>query len=393
MFILLTAVVIYELLTFGAVLPVNWFLLVILWSVVIAGSLVYQALRGRTWQVLFVVLLFLVAVIFWFRQPLWSTAIVAGIWAWYATTRNNERGVIRFLKILLAIGLFEALLGLAQFFVRPGWIFGYMNSVSRSSGTLINRNHFAGLMEMFIPTALGLAYMSARRFGVVARTYSYLLAGAFMSVALLFSLSRMGTLSFLFTLCFLGILQWHGPQRTRAAGLALGMGGLVAAGALWIGVDTILQRYSDLLVADGLIRGSRVMVFRDVTRMIAANPLGVGVNNFQDRFRQYQTYQPDVLFDHAHNDYLETAAEWGLPAALAFWCFVVFAVGRAVRLFVSVHSPEQRGILLACIGSILAILIHSLMDFNLQIPSNATLFFTFVGISLAMPLPESVHAE
>src|SRR5262249_89989 len=102
MFILLIAIVIYGLLTFGAVLPVNWFLLVILWSVVIAGWLVYQALHGRPWHLLFVVLLFSVAVMFWFRQPLWSTAIVAGIWAWYATTRNNERGVIGFLKILLA---------------------------------------------------------------------------------------------------------------------------------------------------------------------------------------------------------------------------------------------------------------------------------------------------
>src|SRR5262245_56226868 len=273
MFILLTAVVIYGLLAFRGVLPVNWFLLVLLWSVVIAGWLVWQAFRGRTLYLSFVALLFLVAAMFWFRQSLWSTAIVAGIWGWYAATRNNEQGVVRFLKALLAIGLLEALLGLAQFLVSPGWIFGYVNRVSRSSGTLINRNHFAGLMEMFIPTALGLAYMSARRFGGIARTYTYLLAGAFMSIALLFSLSRMGILSFLFTLCFLGILQWHRSQRTIGAGLALGMGALVAAGALWIGVDSIVQRYSDLLVADGSFRESRIMVFRDVTTMIVANPL------------------------------------------------------------------------------------------------------------------------
>jgi O-antigen ligase len=273
----------------------------------------------------------------------------------------------------------------------PGWTFGYTNPVSRSSGTLINRNHFAGLLEIFIPVALGLAYMSARRYGGLARAYIYLLAGTLMSLALLFSLSRMGILSFLFTLCFLGILQWRRSQRRLAAGLAFGMGALVAAGALWIGVDSIVQRYSELMIDDALFRDSRVMISRDVTRMIMANPLGVGLSNFQDRFRQYQTFRPDLLFDHAHNDYLETAAEWGLPLAMAYWSFIVFAVIRAIRLFDSVHSPEQRGILLACIGAILAILIHSLTDFNLQIPSNATLFFTFVGISLAMPLPESMH--
>src|SRR5262249_1533905 len=149
--------------------------------------------------------------------------------------------------------------------------------------------------------------------------------------------------------------------------------------------------YSDLMIDDGLLRQARLMIFRDGNRMIIANPLGVGVGNFQDRFRQYQTFRPDLLFDHAHNDYLETAAEWGLPVAMAFWSFVAFAAVRATYLFASVHSPEQRGILLACIGAILSIMNHILADFNLQIPSNATLFFTFVGISLAMPLPESVH--
>jgi O-antigen ligase len=391
MFILLIAVITYTLATFGAVLPSDWFLLVIIWSLGIAGWLLFQVFRGRSWHVLFVVLLFLVAAMLWVRQPLWFTGIVAGIWACYATTRSSEQGVVRFLKVLLAIGLFEALLGLAQFFVMPGWTFGYTNPVSRSSGTLINRNHFAGLLEIFIPVALGLAYMSARRYGGLARAYIYLLAGTLMSLALLFSLSRMGILSFLFTLCFLGILQWRRSQRRLAAGLAFGMGALVAAGALWIGVDSIVQRYSELMIDDALFRESRVMISRDVTRMIMANPLGVGLSNFQDRFRQYQTFRPDLLFDHAHNDYLETAAEWGLPLAIAYWSFIVFAVIRAIRLFDSVHSPEQRGILLACIGAILAILIHSLTDFNLQIPSNATLFFTFVGISLAMPLPESMH--
>ncbi len=52
---------------------------------------------------------------------------------------------------------------------------------------------------------------------------------------------------------------------------------------------------------------------------------------------------------------------------------------------------NRRGILLACTGAIFSILVHSFTDFNLQIPSNAMLFFTFVGISLALPLPEKVH--
>ena len=117
--------------------------------------------------------------------------------------------------------------------------------------------------------------------------------------------------------------------------------------------------------------------------MISANPFGVGTGQYQDRFRQYQTFHPDLLFDHAHNDYLETMAEWGTPAALAFWCFIMFVFVSAVRAFLGPGPPERRGILLACIGAIFSILVHSLTDFNLQIPSNAMLFFTFVGIAAA----------
>jgi len=63
-----------------------------------------------------------------------------------------------------------------QYFIAPGWIFGYTNS-GAVSGTLINRNHFAGLLEMLIPVAFGLAYIAARRHRDTARAYVYLAAG------------------------------------------------------------------------------------------------------------------------------------------------------------------------------------------------------------------------
>jgi O-antigen ligase len=117
--------------------------------------------------------------------------------------------------------------------------------------------------------------------------------------------------------------------------------------------------------------------------MISESPQGVGVGHFQDRFRQYQTFHPEYLFDHAHNDFLETIAEWGIPAAVGFWGFIMFVLVSAVRTFLGPGPSETRGILLACIGAIFSILVHSLADFNLQIPSNAMLFFTFIGIAAA----------
>jgi O-antigen ligase len=169
--------------------------------------------------------------------------------------------------------------------------------------------------------------------------------------------------------------------------LGLGLIGLVVAGAVWIGLDGIAARYSALMSEDALVREGRIVVFRDTIRMIVANPRGVGVGQYQDRFREYQTYKPEQLFDHAHNDYLEAMAEWGTLTGLVFWTIIVFVLMSAIRAFLEPGPSQRSGVLLACIGAIVSILLHGLTDFNLQIPSNAMLFFSFVGIAAAYSFP------
>jgi O-antigen ligase len=202
-------------------------------------------------------------------------------------------------------------------------------------------------------------------------------------------MSRMGVFSFAATALFLTLaMLLRKTDRGVALGLGLGLIALITCAALWLGVDSLVQRYADVTGQDAILREGRILIFRDVIRMIAANPMGVGTGNFQDRVRVYQDYRPDLVLDHAHNDYLETTAEWGLPLASAFWSVMFFVVVRGLRAFRSIRSPEQQGILLACVGAMFSILVHSLADFNLQIPSNRLLFFVFVGISMAFPLPE-----
>ncbi len=275
----------------------------------------------------------------------------------------------------------HGLLGLFQYFVTPGWIFGYINS--GSSGTLINRNHFAGLLEMLVPAAFGLSYLAARRHRDASRSYVYLVVGAVISLALIFSASRMGIVSLFATLGFMALMiRMRASQKRIATAMGFGLVGLILGGALWIGVDAILARYGALLDTDAVLREGRMIVYRDSLKMIAENPWGVGVDGYRDVFRQYQTFRPELLFDHAHNDYLETAAEWGVLPAAAFWIFVMGVLVQSVRTFLRASSPEPLGILLASSGAIFAILVHSLADFNLQIMSNAMLFCMFVGVAI-----------
>lgn len=378
MFTFLAVLLLYSLLSFGGVLPHSWLTVAVLWVAGVGGLLVVR----RPVQPAFLVLLAFGALLALLVEIKVAVGVFAAGWAWMAA-RGAEKPVLKFFHFLVLVGILEALLGLTQYFLDPGWIFGYQNPHGRSSGTLINRNHFAGLLEMLIPVTFGFAYIGARRYGEMARPYVYLLGGAFMGLALLFSVSRMGIFSFLVTLLFLVIVvQLREARRKIATALGLGLFGLVVAGALWIGIDVIVERYAQLLEEDAVLQEGRMIVFRDTARMIATNPWGVGTGNYQDLFRQYQTFYPGALFDHAHNDYLETTAEWGIPIAVAFWGFLFFVLFRSVWAFLVVRSPERRGILLACMGAIFSILVHSLTDFNLQIPSNAMLFFSFVGIAI-----------
>jgi O-antigen ligase len=96
-------------------------------------------------------------------------------------------------------------------------------------------------------------------------------------------------------------------------------------------------------------------------------------------FRRYQTSMLDNMVDHAHNDYLEFASETGLLGLAILFLPMLYLFGRMIAAFLNDPRRFRRAVLLGCIGSTLAILIHSLADFNLQIPANALVVAVILG--------------
>jgi O-antigen ligase len=198
----------------------------------------------------------------------------------------------------------------------------------------------------------------------------------------------MGIFSFIAAMMFISaVLMLRKSERTISLTVTVGLLCLAAAGVLWIGIDVIIARYGELMTANALSETDRRIVLRDTLRLTRAFPWGVGIGRYGDVFREFQTYHPELFYDHAHNDYLETAAEWGMAPALGFWVCVLSVFTKLVQRLVVTTSCEEQGVLLACVAAIFAILIHSLGDFNLQIPSNAILFFSFVGVGLGILYP------
>lgn len=309
-----------------------------------------------------------------------------------------ERRVLRALYLfLILLGAFEALYGLVQAVGGVDQIGTYVRGLGRvATGTYINRNHFAAFLNMSLALALGALFAgyaerrerSVDRSEAFAWTWLILLSCALLGVAVFLSLSRGGALVLIATLGFVFVLLLAGSRRKSRRGWPV-MPARVAAMllvatvglGLAYGVDRLLERFAGIT---GTSETSRTQIYRDTLELIADHPwAGVGPGMYRFRFRAYQTTALDRSYDHAHNDYLQSAAEWGIPLALLFWGFVVWRGVRAVRLFLGPRSAWRRGVGLGCAAAIFGLLLHSLVDFNLQIPATLALFAVVLGLGWA----------
>jgi O-antigen ligase len=317
-----------------------------------------------------------------------------------------------FIGALITLGTFEAFYGLVQYLT--GWqlIFAYVKKfdLEEATGTYINRNHYAGFLEMILPFSLAWVFYeyarlrSARGSGANLKTLMAksaaqrlilsLSVSVVLCAALIFSRSRMGILaaasSILIILALVAISRFHG-----------GMGSLLAAAfivlsiclAIWIGPGPIVSRFQTVNEEYSLGGPSRISMWRDALPLIEDHPLlGTGLGTFPIAYTSGQTAFLSQFVNHAHNDYLEIASDLGVPAALILFGSILFVLARAIRSFLSGERDFDRIVALGCAGSIVAILLHSFADFNLYIPANALLFSAILGLAVSVRNP-SVQAR
>lgn len=295
-------------------------------------------------------------------------------------------------NFLIIFGLVLAVFALVQHFTWEGKLFWIRPTPSAGAGTggpFVNRNHFAGYMEMLIPIPIALALSGGVR--VETRVF-YGFAAAIMGVAHLASLSRGGLVSLAGGLLFLGIASaWRGrrPHSKRAPGFVFRPAffiiltvAAIAIGVIWVGADfDILRRMSnDPLTTSGVM--DRQSVWGDTLAMFRSHPLfGIGLGAFETVYPIYGRGNGTFLIQFAHNDYLQILADAGIVGgALALW--FVASIARALSAAMKSSDRLMSGLALGAGAGIFALLIHSVFDFNLQIPSNALLFLV-LGAALS----------
>lgn len=306
---------------------------------------------------------------------------------------------------LVALGVAEAFYGLAQYLMNVQTIFWFTKKydLEEATGTYINRNHFAGFLEMILPFAVCLAMYEGEkllarrkhRSGHAKKLTSkltsdvktqavilWLAVAVVLMAAIVFSRSRMGLLAASASLLVVfGLKMLHRKTLPAVLGIAFVALSLCLAG--WIGLRPALSRFENLgqeFSGDQ----SRLSMWPGTLKLIAEHPLvGTGLGTFPAVYTEVQTTFLTQFVNHAHNDYLEITSDLGIPAALLLFASIFFVLLHALRAFLHGEGKYGPAVSLACVGSIVAILLHSLTDFNLHIPANALSFAVILGLALA----------
>lgn len=322
------------------------------------------------------------------RETLTALVFVL-VFFWLAAVSLAKPGRLRaFAGFTAVYGAAMALFALVQHLTWEGrfyWLRPSPDSVA-AFGPFVNHNHFAGYMNMltFIPLSLALT----RSVRLELRLFNGF-AAVIMGVSVAASLSRGGMVSFIAGGVFLTtvsalarrrggarvLFRW--PQAAAVAVIAV----TIVAGVLWIAAGPIAKRAVQTVdqattTDTRAALGGRIWIWRDTLSMIRANPLfGVGLGAYETAYPAYSSSDGALRVSQAHNDYLQVIADGGaIGAALALW-FVVL-VSRAFARGLMSADPSLRAIGLGAGCGIFAMLVHSLFDFNLQLPSNALLFLT-----------------
>ncbi|MBZ5684364.1 MAG: O-antigen ligase family protein [Acidobacteriia bacterium] len=286
----------------------------------------------------------------------------------------------RFALALIIFGASYAFFALAQELTSDGKFFWFYTPRFHGSiyGTYVNHNHYAGLMEMLVPfplvVSMGHLLTGGKR--VLVAFFTILMAST-----IFLSGSRGGMLSFVLEIVVFAALILIQRRNPRAGLGVFAVCVLVLAFLFFIGKGQVLGRLGDLGP------GIRFNIIKDCIRMFSHRPVwGWGLGTFPTVYPSYRSFYTNLFVNEAHNDYAQLLVETGLLGfGLMLWFLIrlyQYGLPTSRRWEFKWDGAVSLAALLGCTG----LLLHSFVDFNLQIPANAALFYVLCGLAASKPL-------
>jgi O-antigen ligase len=266
---------------------------------------------------------------------------------------------------------------------------------SRAHGSFANPNHYAGYLVMCLSVGLGVLIANLR--GDVSGTWTQFLRNLIswvlssrmqlrlalivMVIALVLSRSRMGNTAFFASLLVTsGIGLALSKRATRS--MVLLIASLIVIDILIIGAYFGVARIVERIERTDLETEERGNVAAYAFGAWKDYPVfGSGLGSFHVVFPRYRGQDVTELYTHAHNDYLQFAVETGIVGLALLGLLVGMSFLAALRAQYLRRDPLMRGISFGSMMGIIALMIHSAVDFNLQIPANAMTFMLVLSLA------------
>ena len=289
--------------------------------------------------------------------------------------------------VLIAFGAGYAFYAMAQELTSSGKFFWLYTPRFHGSiyGSYVNHDHYAGLMEMLVPFPLVVAM------GRMVKGAQRVLVGfcaVFMATTIVLSGSRGGMISFAFEIFAFAALTLYQKRNPRIALATFGLCISVLGFLLFLGKGKVLGRLGELGP------DMRFKITRDCLRIFAHKPvLGWGLGTFPTIYPSFRSFYTNLFVNEAHNDYAQLLVETGLIGfGLMLWfVFRLYRTGfpTSRRWEFKWDAAVSLAALLGCT----AMLLHSLVDFNLHVPANAAVFYVLCAMAAARPASTSLKSR
>ncbi len=303
----------------------------------------------------------------------------------------------RTVHVVVVLGVAVALMAIIQKVQSPGAIYGFrVPTEGAPFGPWVNPNQYAGFMEMLCPLAIALfLYYRPRAervetvrqkiiafFSMPGGNLHLLISFAviIMALSVFVSLCRGGIIAItLSTFVFIALYSYVRNQKSRTAFIAIICGIVLAVSSF--GWGKISAEFNNAVGASGTISDGRFEIWAACWNVIKSFwATGSGFGTFVDVFPGFRIDSGSLIYDHAHNDYIELLTDGGIIGfGMAAW-FVLAVLMHGWKL---IRARRDQYAVLLGIGAftgIIAMLLHGVTDFNMHNGADGLYFFFLCGL-------------
>ncbi|HWD18031.1 MAG TPA: O-antigen ligase family protein [Verrucomicrobiae bacterium] len=318
------------------------------------------------------------------RREMWQVIVYGCLFLVIVNNLNRRESTTIFTVTLVTLAMLLSLFAVYQFATHAPYLTFYTwatrlpQYINRGSGTFVNPNNFAGFLEMLIP--LGLSYILLSRLSPIAKVmmgYATLVMIAGLCVSV--SRGAMAATAIASAGMCVALLFEGGLLLPTLVALALLIGGGIWVNSSFGAAQRRFNRLHDTVE----LRDDRRDYWPIAVEIFQEHKLwGAGPGHFDQEFYFHRPEKMQLRLTYAHNEYLNTLADWGL-AGLALIGGVVAAVFYgAWRTWHSVRRSagdlgrrrsDKGAFIVGAAFGLVALALHCIVDFDMHLPADALL--------------------